>query len=93
MEKYEINHNKKTITIKNNVFENADEKLMKKIHNYQEVGYQIKIVESSRRKPGITLEEIKNAMAADKDALKKLEEHKNFFQKVKFYKEWKNNKK
>lgn len=93
MEKYEINHNKKTITIKKSVFENADATLMKKIRKYHEIGYQVDVVDPSKKKAGIKLEDIKKDMASDKEALKALEGLDNYFKKVKFYKEWKNSKK
>ena len=93
MEKYEINHDKKTITIKKNVFESADATLMKKIHRYHEIGYEIDVVDPSKKKAGIKLEDIKKDMASDKEALKTLEGIDNYFKKLKFYREWKNNKK
>lgn len=88
MAKFELNHDKKVLKIKQSVFEGADSELMRKINNYQAIGYRVDIIGASK-KESIKLEDMKKEMANDAQALEKLNALGNYFAKLKFYKEWK----
>lgn len=88
MTKYELNHDKKVIKIKQSVFENADKELMNKILNYKAIGYEVELIKAPK-KESIKLADMKKEMANDTQALEKLNSLDNYFTKLKFYKEWK----